>query len=193
MPSHGMDRLIDARKARDDGYVGIMALTLENGQGERYQREVVTFGHSACVLPYDPDRKVAMVIRLTRAPLVLAGVTEPLVEVPAGMIDAGESPAQAAIREAMEEVGIALASVESVAVTWPSPGVVGEQSHMFLAPYGVADRHGAGGGLAQEHEGIVCEEVALGDLWRMVEAGELRDMKTLALVLSLRVRRPELF
>ena len=51
----------------------------------------------------------------------------------------------------------------------------------------------AGGGLAGEHEAIEVVEVALSDLARMAEAGEVEDLKTLHLILCLRLRRPDLF
>jgi nudix-type nucleoside diphosphatase (YffH/AdpP family) len=175
------------------GYAKVIVLTLSDRPGDEYQREVVSFGSSACVLPYDPERKVALIIRLPRAPLLLAGIETRLVEAPAGMIEAGESPEVTIRREAIEEAGVALGELEPVAACWSSPGVVAERSHLFLAPYATADRRGAGGGLAEEHEGIVAEEVPLADLWRWQEQGELHDMKTLTLVMALRLRHSRLF
>ena len=187
-----MDRIIDSRRVRE-GYVTVTVVTLADDEGTEYLREVVSFGDSACVLPYDPVRKVAMVVRLPRAPAIFKGVETLFIEVPAGMIDPGETAEVAAIREAMEETGIALAGVERVATVFPSPGVIAERSHMFLAAYGAADRTGAGGGLAHEHEGISVEEIPLGELWAAVVGSTIADMKTLALVLALHARRPELF
>jgi nudix-type nucleoside diphosphatase (YffH/AdpP family) len=187
-----MPRIVDTRLAYD-GYAKVSVLTLAEDDGQQHQREVVDYGRSACVLPYDPHRKVALVVRLPRAPLLRDGVAEPLIEAPAGMIDAGEAPETTIRREAMEEAGVALAELEPVAVCWPSPGVLAERTHLFLAPYTAADRTGAGGGLAAEHEDITVEEIALADLWRATEQGALRDLKTLTLVLALRARHPRLF
>ncbi len=64
---------------------------------------------------------------------------------------------------------------------------------LFLAPYRAADREGAGGGLAEEHESIEVVEVALSDLAAMADRGEVADMKTLCLVQTLRLRHPTLF
>ena len=192
MPSRSMVRILDSRPLRH-GYVTVTSLTMADDKGETFQREVVSFGHSACVLPYDPARKVALVIRLPRAPLIQAGIETPLIEAPAGMIEAGESAETTVRREAFEEAGIVLGDLEAVAVVWPSPGVLAERSHLFLAAYGAADRRGPGGGLAEEHEGIAVEEMALGDLAGLAQSGGLHDMKTLALVFSLRIRRPDLF
>ncbi len=187
-----MTRILDTEVVRR-GYATVTLVTLDDGKGAPHQREVVSFGQSACVLPYDPERKVALVIRLPRAPLLLAGETEQLIETPAGMIEAGEAAAETIRREAFEEVGLQLTTLEPVGVCWPSPGVVAERSHMFLAPYAKQDLKGPGGGLAEEHEGIAPEDTPLASLWRAAEQGALHDMKTLTLVLALRVRRPELF
>jgi nudix-type nucleoside diphosphatase (YffH/AdpP family) len=187
-----MSRILTVRKAYQ-GYVTVSVLRLAGDDGAEHQREVVSFGDSVCLLPYDPLRKVALVVRLPRAPLLLEGVGAPLIEAPAGMIEAGEAPETTGRREAMEEVGLAVGTLEPVAVCWPSPGVLAERSHLFLAPYGQAGRRGQGGGVAQEHEAIAVEELPLGELGRLADAGGLQDMKTFALVLALKVRRPELF
>lgn len=187
-----MPRIVDSQLAYD-GYAKVTLLKLADDSGETYNREVVSFGQAACVLPYDPDRKVAIVVRLPRAPLLLHGVAANLIEAPAGMIGEGESAEETARREAMEEAGLRLTGLEAVATCWPSPGVLAERTHLFLAPYRFTDRVGPGGGLAQEHEAISVEELALAQLWRWAEAGELQDLKTLTLVLALYVRRPMLF
>jgi nudix-type nucleoside diphosphatase (YffH/AdpP family) len=187
-----MTRVLASRLAYD-GYAKVSVLTLEGDGGQPHQREVVDYGQSACVLPYDPDRKVALVVRLPRAPLLRAGVATHLIEAPAGMIGPGESPETTARREAMEEAGVELGALELVAACWPSPGVLAERTHLFLAAYRAADRRGAGGGLAEENESITVEERPLADLWRACEQGALHDLKTLTLVFALKTRYPGLF
>lgn len=174
-------------------YVTLTLATLVDDAGVEHQREVVSFGESVCVLPYDADRKLAVVVRQPRAPLILAGETSDLIEAPAGMIDAGESPEAAARREALEETGLSLTTLEPVAAVWTSPGVIAERMRLFLAPYRAADRSGPGGGVAGEHEAIVVEELPLARLAQLADAGQLQDIKTLALAQTLRLRRPELF
>ena len=187
-----MTRILNSRLAYD-GYAKVSVLTLAEEGGAPHQREVVDYGQSACVLPYDPDRKLALVVRLPRAPLLRAGVAGHLIEAPAGMIGPGETPETTVRREAMEETGVELSALEPVAACWPSPGVLAERTHLFLAPYGTADRRGPGGGLAEENESITVEETPLADLWRACEQGALHDLKTLTLVFALKARHPSLF
>ena len=186
-----MTRIVRSQRVRE-GYATVTLLTLVDDRGSEHQREVVSFGEAVCVLPYDTARRTCLVVRLPRAPLLLAGVAEPLIEAPAGMIDPGEAPDATARREAFEETGVLLGELEPVATCWTSPGVIAERIHLFLAPYQAADRKGVGGGLADEHEDIRVEELALADLWRFADEGRLQDIKTLTLALALRARRPEL-
>ena len=187
-----MTRIVRTEVVRK-GYATVTLVTLADASGREHQREVLGVGRAVCVLPYDPTRKVALVVRLPRAPLLLAGVEGALVEAPAGMIDPGEDPETTVRREAMEEVGLRLGDLEPVANVWPSPGVLGEQTWLCLAAYAAEDRVGSGGGLAEENEDIAVEEIGLAQLGRMQQEGALHDMKTLALVQALRLRRPELF
>jgi len=187
-----MAEIVAARVAYK-GYVTVSVVTLRAPDGSTHEREIEDHGRSACVLPYDPERRVALLVRMPRAPLLQAGEPEPLYEAPAGMIDAGETPEAAIVREAEEEAGLRLSKLEPVVTAWPSPGVSAERSSLFLAAYSASDRVGAGGGLVDEHEAITVEELSLPELAVMADAGRIADLKTLALVLALRLRRPELF
>jgi nudix-type nucleoside diphosphatase (YffH/AdpP family) len=187
-----MTEVISVRLARQ-GYIKIKVLTLREADGAEHEREVEDHGRSACVLPYDPLRKTAILVSLPRAPLLLAGEPEQLLEAPAGMIEGDDSAEDTMRREAMEEAGLALTALEPVAHVWCSPGVSAERSNLFLAPYSAGDRVGEGGGLASEHENIKVIEMPIAQLWALTQAGEVRDLKTLALVLALRARHGELF
>jgi nudix-type nucleoside diphosphatase (YffH/AdpP family) len=144
------------------------------------------------VLPYDPERRVAILVRQFRAPVFHAGGEAEMLEAPAGMLDEDE-PANGARREVLEEVGLTLAVLEPVAAVWTMPGISTELMHLFLAPYGAGDRIAAGGGVAGEHEAIIVAETAFTELAAMADRGELTDLKTFTLVQTLRLRRPGLF
>jgi nudix-type nucleoside diphosphatase (YffH/AdpP family) len=159
--------------------------------GQEVDREVEDHGSAVCVLPYDPERKVATFVRQFRPAIFSAGGPTELLEAPAGILE--DAPEDCARREALEETGIRLHELEPVVSGWTSPGVSTECMHCYLATYGAADRIGEGGGLAEEHEDIEVVELPLRDVAAMAAAGEITDMKTLAVVLALQLRRPELF
>jgi nudix-type nucleoside diphosphatase (YffH/AdpP family) len=174
------------------GYVTLMSAIFAGPDGATFTREIEHHGRAACVLPYDPVRRTALMINLPRAPVIWAGGPPELLEAPAGMVE-NEDPEETAIREAMEECGVRLSRLEPVGSPFSSPGVSSERIDLFLAPYAAADRTAAGGGLDGEHEHITVEEVPLNLLWIWVEQRRIEDLKSLALILALRVRRPELF
>lgn len=174
------------------GYVTLMRATLAAEDGTAFTREIEHHGHAAAVLPYDPERRMALLVRLPRAPVIWAQGPAELLEAIAGMVDA-EGPEACARREALEEAGVRLRELEPVGAAYASPGVSSERVRLYLAPYRGVDRIGPGGGVAEEHELITVMEIPLAELWARVEAHRIEDMKTLTLAMALRLRRPELF
>ncbi len=160
--------------------------------GQEIDREIEDHGVAVAVLPYDPVRRIALLVRQLRAPALFAAGRTDMLEAPAGCLDSA-NPEACAIREAFEEVGVRLDRLEPVATAWAMPSVSTERIHLFLAPFAAADRLGPGGGLIEEQERITVETLPLARLASMADAGELIDMKTLVLLLSLRHRRPDLF
>lgn len=174
------------------GYMTLMLATLTADDGTTFRREIEHHGHAAAVLPYDPARRTALMVSLPRAPVIWADGPPELLEAVAGMLD-GEDAETCVRREALEEAGVRLRALEPVGAAFASPGVSSERLQLYLAPYVLADRVAAGGGLTEEHEHITVMEVPLAQLWAWVEEHRIEDLKTLTLILALRVRRPELF
>lgn len=174
------------------GWGRYLVATVDPGTSAPYDREVEDHGHAAVVLPYDPDRRVALLVDQLRVPVLIGGAAPSLLEAPAGRLD-GDDPAACARREAQEEAGLALSHLEPAGVCYAMPGISTERMHLFLAVYRPADRTSAGGGLASENEHITVREIGLRDLAAMVDENRLPDMKTLLLVQTLRLRRPDLF
>jgi len=172
---------------------GVDLMQVRLADGAEVEKEVIVRGDAASVLPYDAERRCALVVRLFRAPVRAVTELTESEEACAGMLDDGEAPDAAMQREAMEEMGVRLATLEPVATAWPSPGILTERLHLYLAPYTPADRVAEGGGAPGEHENITVVERPLADLAADAEAGRILDGKLLVLVQTLRVRRPDLF
>lgn len=172
------------------GWMDLLMATVRTPSGD-VERHIMLNRSAVCVLPYDPDRRMALVVSMLRAPVAYMG--EPnMLEAIAGALD-GEDPADCARREALEEAGVALAALEPVATAWTMPSNSTECIDFYLAPYRELDRIAAGGGVADEHENIIVHECSLQSLWRRADNRELRDGKLLLLLQALRIRRPELF
>ena len=174
------------------GWGRYLIATVELGGGITVRREVEDHGAAACVLPYDPQRRTAVLVRQLRVPVLFLTQEADTLEAIAGIIES-EAAADCARREALEEAGLRVGALEPVAVAWTMPGISTERMHLFLAAYGEADRIGPGGGLAHEHEGVTPVEMALAELAAMADEGRLTDLKTFALVQTLRLRRTDLF
>jgi nudix-type nucleoside diphosphatase (YffH/AdpP family) len=183
---------IEGLRVTHERWSRMYVATVRGADGEVYERDIEDHGNAAGVLPYDPVRRVALLIRQKRATCLYASGEADVIEVPAGKLDE-DAPDACARREALEESGVALTSLEFVATTWSMPGLSTERAHFFLAEYGAADRVSAGGGLVEENESIAVIEFPLAELAAMADRGALDDLKTLMLVQTLRLRRPELF
>lgn len=166
--------------------------TVRGVDGQRYERVVEDHGSVVCVLAYDPGRKMAVLVSQFRAPICVASGRTELLEAVAGLTD-GEDPRTAAIREAFEEAGLVLSEVSPVNVVWSMPGISTERMTLFVAKYSKENLSGRGGGHAHEHEYITVVELPLPRLAQMADDGSLDDLKTFALVQTLRLREPDLF
>ena len=189
-----------ARERIFTGWNSLDIVTVEardtRGVVRRHRREVIDHGEAAAVLAVDRERRVAILVRQWRAPLVASGGDGFLLEVCAGLVDPGETPEQAARREAEEEIGFRIASIRKVASVFSSAGTLTERMHLFLADVAEAQRTESGGGNPHEGEDIEVIEVPLRALYDRAERGDIVDAKTLILVQRLmieemRASRPE--
>ncbi len=96
-----------------------------------------------------------------------------LYEIPAGRLDAGESPLDCARRELREETGYSAARVEPLFTMFTTPGFTDEKIHLFLATGLVA---GASAREADEFMELV--PTRLSRALSMIEQGEIQDAKT---------------
>jgi nudix-type nucleoside diphosphatase (YffH/AdpP family) len=175
-----------------DGWTRFLVATIRGLDGSRLDRVILDHGMSACVLPYNAETRRAMLVSQLRVPVMYAGDETEVLEVIAGRVEEEDS-AETARREAMEEAGLRLGSLDYVATVWASPGISTERIALYLSPYTDEDRVAAGGGAADEHESVTVRELPLKDLPALVAEGQLTDMKTLVLVQALQLRHPELF
>lgn len=187
-----MAHSIVAVRTVHDGWLKLIIAQVRTRQGATVRREIVVRGPAVAVLPYDPARRTAMLVRVPRPAVLHGGGPASLLEAPAGIME-DDSAEACARREADEEAGLRLGPLEPVGTAYPTPGAMTETIALFLAPYAAADRIGPGGGLDGEHEDIEPTELPLARLAAMLDAGEVDDLKTLALAWALRARRPELF
>jgi len=174
------------------GWSKLLVAAIRLPDGSTIEREIEEHGAAVCVLPYNAARRTAILVRQFRAAVLFAAKEGETLEAIAGILEESD-PAAGARREAMEEAGLTLTTLERVCTGWTMPGLSTERMHFYLAPYGGEARADRRGGVASEHEAIVAVEIGLRELVTMADQGRLPDVKTLLLVQALRLRRPDLF
>jgi ADP-ribose pyrophosphatase len=150
-------------------------------------------GPAAAVLPYDPEQDTLVLMEQFRLPALAAGVDPVMLEIPAGLCDAGEDPAATARRETREEIDLEIKALERVGAFMLSPGALDERCTLFVghveAPPGDAQGVIGSGGLASESEDIRVRRVPASDAIARALAGEATNAITSIALLWLASRR----
>ncbi len=135
-------------------------------------------GDSAAAVIVNSAAQTAVVARQFRFPTASRGPGW-LIELVAGSIEEGETPAACIRREIFEELGYDVSEVDPISVFYTSPGGSSERVHLFHAEVVTESRTGPGGGLPEECEDIETLEIPLAQLSKLLASGEIVDAKTL--------------
>jgi ADP-ribose pyrophosphatase len=131
--------------------------------------EVVRHSQSVVILPVSEPGHIVLIRQYRHA------VNQWLWEVPAGSVDPGESPEDAARRECHEEIGKVPATVVRLGALFPTPGYCDEEM-VFFRVSGLEEPTTAAA--LDEDEDIEARTFTLRDARDMVRRGEITDMKT---------------
>ncbi len=156
-------------------------LLRRSGEWQTQVRETYDRGHGAAILLYNRETSRVVLTRQFRFPAWYNGDAGWLIEACAGKLD-GDDPLTCAKKEAEEETGFRVSTVEQLYMPYMSPGSVTEKVAMFVAEYDGASRVSDGGGLADEGEDIEVLELAFTDAMQMIATGEIADAKTIILL-----------
>jgi ADP-ribose pyrophosphatase len=148
--------------------------------GSTHKVEIVRHAPSVVIIPVEPGGRV-VIIRQFRAPL-----DREIWEFPAGRVNAGESPDEAARRECEEEIGRVPDHLERLGAPggvsgprglYPAPGFCDEQL-IFYRASGLRAPAPGSSCKPDEDENIEPRTVTLAEARTMVERGEIVDLKT---------------
>jgi ADP-ribose pyrophosphatase len=140
--------------------------------GHPVRRDVVLHPGAVAILPVVDDGHVCLLRNQRPA------VGETLLEIPAGTLEPGEAPPAAAVRELAEETGYQAAHWRKITEFFPSPGVLSERTHLF-----VAEGLTPGPARPEADEDLEPLVVTWDQALRWVHDGTIRDAKTLVALL----------
>ena len=174
-----MTHQLDEREIYAGRVVTLRLKYVSQPDGTRRLREIVEHAPGAAVVAIDQHGHVLLV----RQPRPAVGAN--MLELPAGLVDPGETPLECARRELAEETGYSARSIERLVSFYSSPGFSTELLHVFVAldlePVDVAQ---------DEEEEIEVVRFPLERAIQQVLHGEISDAKTVAGLLAYqRLRR----
>lgn len=144
----------------------------EGGWSGEVVREVHRRHDAVGVLLYDVERDTVVLIEQFRAGAFEDPASPWKLEVVAGLVERGESVAEVARRETLEEAGCEVGELIELHTYYPSPGACDERVTLFC---GLVDSRGLGGvhGLDEEHEDIRVHVLPFTRAWELLQAGQL--------------------
>ncbi len=143
--------------------------------GKTVRLDIVDHNDSVSIVPLDSDGKIWF-IQQYRHP-----TGKVLLELPAGVMDAGEQPETSARRELREEIGMAAGQWRQLGEFYLAPGYCTENMFVFLASQLQADALPP-----DEDEDITVEKISIVEAYALAERGEINDSKSLAALMLAR-------
>ncbi len=159
---------VDSLTFRHETFAGAMSAPV--------QRQIYRTRQACAVLIYDTAIDRLILVRQFRIQAHQSGQGW-VIELAAGMLDEGEDPAEAAIREVAEETGYEVSALQPISSCLTAPGVMTERIHIYYAE--VNGRAQVATGLDEEGEDIETLALTSDEADAMLRSGEICDAKTM--------------
>ena len=135
--------------------------------GRKLELDIVKHPGAAAIVPFISDTDVLLIRQYRHA------TRDTILEVPAGKIDAGESPFETAARELEEEVGQRAGRIEELGWIWTTPGFTDEKIYLYAGfDLEAADSR------PEDDEIIEAFRISLDEALDLIWRGELTDAKS---------------
>jgi ADP-ribose pyrophosphatase len=166
------------RKKMYDRFFGVDELEIQfDDDPNPVKRSLVVTKDASGILLHNTDNDTIIFSKQHRMGAI--DHDEPyVIEIPAGVLDAGELPEACAKREVLEETGYGINSLQKIGSFYASPGYTNEKINLFYCTTNSQLKHNMGGGLEGEHEFIEIIEMPLLEALSKIDTGEICDAKT---------------
>jgi 8-oxo-dGTP pyrophosphatase MutT (NUDIX family) len=162
------------RTLYDNPWVRLGKADVTTPSGSRFEHHTVTLPSAAVIAILDPSEEhVLMSFRHRFVPGVWGW------ELPGGLLDPEETPEQTAVREALEETGHRVGTVEHVATFEPMIGTVRSPHHVFVG------RGAVRAAAPTEFDEGLYEWVPLSKVKSLIAEGQIQSSGTLIALLHL--------
>jgi ADP-ribose pyrophosphatase len=140
--------------------------------GSEAEVDIVRHPGASAIVPFlsDPEGEDPQILLLRQYRYAADGY---LYEIPAGRLDAGETPADCAARELKEEAGCTARQMEPLITMVTTPGFTDERIHLFMA---TDLTHGESAREADEFADVIV--MRLSEALELIQSGEIVDGKT---------------
>lgn len=187
---------LEHRETLLDSFLRIDRLRLRHqlfagGWSDTMTRELLLRPRAVGVLLFDPTRDQVVLVRQIRIGMLDEGMDPWLIELVAGMVEAGEEPIDVAARESLEEANATPRALVQICEYYNSPGISNERITLFC---GCVDASLAGGvfGLEDEHEDIEVVVLEREAALELVASGKINNAMSIIALQWLQLNRDEL-
>lgn len=162
------EKTLNSERVYDGKVITVLKDDVEVADGYKSFREVVVHSGGVVIAALKDDNTILMV-KQYRYPLKSVNL-----ELPAGKLEIGENPDDAAKRELEEETGYRAKIWKSLGYINTTPGICTEKLYLYLANNleFVGEHPDLG-------EIIKCYEYKLADVYNMINCGQINDSKTI--------------
>lgn len=162
-------KTIDSKIIYQGNLICLRCDEVETPSGNKTTREVVEHVNAVAIIAIDSIGNVIMERQYRQA----AG--KELLEIPAGGIEPGETPEEAACREMQEETGFMPRKLKRLGGFYSAPGWATEYLYLFLATDLVPSPL-----IAEDTNEITPECIPAGQITQLISDGAIEDAKSIA-------------
>ena len=171
------EKTLSSERIYDGAILNLRRDVVTVKDGRTSYREIVEHSGGVIILGVTPQGKIPMIRQFRKA------AEQVMFELPAGKLEKGEDPKEAALREFKEETGYTADRIRHAAAFYPTVGYSEEILHIFFAEGltpGETD--------FDDNESIEIEEFFPEELYGLIDAGHMNDGKTMLAILLYRNR-----